>query len=166
MDDLSIIEKSCAFCCGIMAEMGNLLEMSYQKVNVILFCWVEPGICLGLWFVFLWGCLHFPWSRSMAWVSLVFNSLLIVASAVLLCISAIILTRHMQGGVSDPMSIINLNEADPLFVNKFNETVLVLSDVGQKLGISYAAVNLLYYVLLLPIGIILGYYGIIKNLLR
>lgn len=166
MGELNIIEKACAFCCGIMAEMGNLLEMSYQKVNVILFCWVEPGICLGLWLVFLWGCLHFPWSRSLAWISLVLNSLLIATTAVLLCLSAIILAQHMNSTVSNPMAIINLNETDPLFVNKFNETVQALSDAGHKLGISYAAVNLIYYVLLLPMGIILGYCGIIKNLLR
>ena len=166
MGELSIIEKACAFCCGIMAEMGELLGMSYQKVNVILFCWVEPGICLGLWLVLLWSCLHLPCSRSLAWVSLVLNSLLIVATAVMLCISAIILVQHIKTAVANPMAIINLNETDPLFVNKFNETVQALSDVGHKLGISYAAVNLLYYVLLLPLGIILAYWGIIKNLIR
>lgn len=166
MGELSIIEKAGAFCCGIMAEMGNLLGISYQKVNVILFCWVEPGICLGLWLVLLWGCLHLPGSRGLAWVSLALNSLLIVATTVLLCISAIILTQHMRETISNPMALINLNETNPLYVNKFNSAVQTLYDVGGKLGIPYAAVNLLYYVLLLPIGILLGYWGIVKYIIR
>ena len=36
-----LIEKLFAFCCATMKEMGGLFHMSYQKINVILFCYVE-----------------------------------------------------------------------------------------------------------------------------
>lgn len=161
---MNIIERACAFCCGVMAEMSNLLEMSYQKVNVILFCWVEPGICLLLWFAFLWGCLHLPGTRAISWISLIISSLAILATASLLAISAVTLARHIEAGMSDPRAIFNMSEPHPLYLSKFNETVKDLTLTASKLGISYAAVNLLYYVLLLPIGIIAGYYGVVKEL--
>lgn len=161
---MNIIERACAFCCGVMAEMGNLLEMSYQKVNVILFCWIEPGICLLLWFAFLWGCLHLPGTRALSWVSLIISSLAILATAALLAISAVTLVRQITAGLSDPRAIFNMNEPHPLYLGKFNETVKDLTLIAHKLGISYAAVNLLYYVLLLPAGIIAGYYGVVKKL--
>ena len=66
--------------------------------------------------------------------------------------------------MSDPRAIFNMNEPHPLYLSKFNETVKDLTLTASKLGISYAAVNLLYYVLLLPIGIIAGYYGVVKEL--
>lgn len=166
MDQLSLIEKACAFCCGIMAEMGNLLGMSYQKINVILFCWIEPGIFIGLLLAFLWGRLHLPGSRGLAWVSTVVNTLAILTSVVLLCISTSMLLKQFHLGLENPISILNLNETNSLFVDQFNKTVRALTVVGGKLGISYAAVNLLYYVLLLPAGIVLCYWGIIRILIH
>lgn len=162
---MGIIEKACAFCCGIMAEMGNLLEMSYQKVNVILFCWVEPGICLLLWFAFLWGCLHLPGSKALSWVSMGVSSLAILATAILLAMAALMLAKHLNEGPADPISIFNMTEPHPLYSGRFTEAVDNLTKAAGTLHISYAAVNLLYYVLLLPAGIILGYWGTIKNLL-
>lgn len=166
MDQLSLIEKACAFCCGIMAEMGNLLGMSYQKINVILFCWIEPGIFIGLLLAFLWGRLHLPGSRELAWVSIVVNTLAILTSVVLLCISTSMLLKQFHLGLENPISILNLNETNSLFVDQFNKTVRALTVVGGELGISYAEVNLLYYVLLLPAGIVLCYWGIIRILIH
>lgn len=166
MEQLSFIERACAFCCGIMAEMGNLLGMSYQRANVILFCWVEPGIFIGLLLTLLWGWMHFPLRRRLAWASLVVNSLAILTTIVLLCISTIMLLKQFHIGLEDPMSILNMNETNPMYLNWYNDTVQTLLHVGGKLGISYAAVNLLYYVLLLPVGIILCYCGIIRNLIH
>lgn len=160
------IEKICTFCCGIMGEMGDLLDMSYQKINVILFCWVEPGIFLGLLLVFLWGCCCFPGNHGLAWVSIVVNTLVILVTVVMLCISTAMLVKQFRDGLADPMSILNMNETNTMYLNWYSDTVQTLLHVGGKLGISYAAVNLLYYVLLLPTGIILCYWCIIKNLIR
>lgn len=166
MEQLSLIEKLCAFCCGIMAEMGNLLEMSYQKVNVILFCWLEPGIFIGLFLTFLWVCLHLPWRHEIALVSLVIYSLFILAIVVLLFIATVMLVKQFHADLENPVTILNMNESNPLFVYQFNDTVKLLTDVSGSLRLSYAAINLLLYVLLLPIGIILCYLGIIKNLVH
>lgn len=165
MEQLSFLEKACAFCCGIMAEMGNLLGMSYQRANVILFCWLEPGIFIGLFLTLLWGWMHLPLRRRFAWASLVVNTLAILVTAVLLCVSTIMLLKQFNIGLEDPMSILNMNETNPMYLKWYNDTVQTLLLVGGKLGISYAAVNLLLYVLLLPAGIILCYTGIIKNLI-
>lgn len=166
MEQLSFIERACAFCCGIMAEMGNLLGMSYQRANVILFCWVEPGIFIGLLLTLLWGWMHFPLRRRLAWASLVVNSLAILTTIVLLCISTIMLLKQFHIGLEDPMSILNMNESNPLVLSQYNETVRALTNIGGNLSLSYAAVNFLIYVLLLPAGIILCYAGIIKNLIH
>ena len=166
MGELNIIEKACAFCCGIMAEMGDLLEMSYQKVNVILFCWLEPALFIGLLFTLLWGWGHLPWRRRLAWISLAINTLTILTISVLLCISTTMLLKQFHEGLEDPMSILNLNESSSAIVNQFNNTVWILAAVGGKVGLSYAAVNLIYYAILLPTGIILCYWNIIKNLQR
>lgn len=166
MEQLGFIEKACAFCCGIMAEMGNLLEMSYQKVNVILFCWVEPGIFVGLLFVFLWVFFRLPGSRGLAWISLVANTLVILIMIVILCISTTMLVNQLCDGLVTPMFILNMNETNPMYLNWYNDTVQTLLHVGGKLGITYAAVNLLYYVLLLPMGIILCYWGILRKLIH
>ena len=166
MEQLGLIEKVCAFCCGVMAEMGNLLDMSYQRVNVIMFCWLEPGIFIGLLLTLLWGWMHLPLRRRLAWASLVANTLAILATAVLLCVSTIMLLKQFHIGLEDPMSILNMNESNPLVLSQYNETVRTLINIGGNLSLSYAAVNLLFYVLLLPAGIILCYAGIIRNLIR
>ena len=166
MEQLSFIEKACAFCCGIMAEMGNLLDMSYQRVNVILFCWVEPGIFIGLFLTLLWGWMHLPLRHRLAWASLIVNTLAILVTVVLLCISTIMLLKQFHIGLEDPMSILNMNETNPQVLSHYDVTVRALIIIGGKLSLSYAAVNLLIYVLLLPAGIILCYAGIIKNLIH
>lgn len=90
----------------------------------------------------------------------------ILVTAVLLCVSTIMLLKQFHIGLEDPMSILNMNETNPMYLKWYNDTVQTLLLVGGKLGITYAAVNLLLYVLLLPAGIILCYTGIIKNLIR
>ncbi len=166
MEQLSFIEKACAFCCGIMAEMGNLLDMSYQRVNVILFCWLEPGIFIGLFLTLLWGWMHLPLRHRLACASLVVNILAILAIVVLLSISTIMLLKQFHIGLEDPLSILNMNESNPLVLSQYNVTVHALINLGENLSLSYAAVNILIYVLLLPTGIILCYWGIIKNLIH
>ncbi len=162
---LSFTERACAFCCGVMAEMGNLLGISYQKVNVILFCWMEPGICLLLCFALVWGFLHLPGCKALGWISLGLSSLAILATAILIAMAALMLVMHLQEGLADPTSIFNMTESHPLFASRFTEAVDNLTKMAGALHISYAAVNLLYYVLLLPVGIIMGYWGTLKNLL-
>lgn len=165
MGQLSIIERACAFCCGVMAEMGNLLEMSYQKVNVILFCWVEPGICLLLWFAFAWRYLHLPGSKVLSWISMGASSIAISVTAILLIMAAVFLVRDLQNGLDDPTSIFNMTEPNSLFVIWYNETVVDLTKIAGALHISYSAVNILYYVLLLPVLIVAGYYEILKDMI-
>lgn len=155
MEGYNIFDYLCAFCCAVMAEMGDLLNMSYQKVNVYLFCWVEPGLCVAIWLLLLLIWLGLPGKRILAWAGIILTTVVVVAVIVLLAASLIRVIGHAEELMADPALAFNMNEPDPAIVNRFDNTVKVLSKTAKWWGLTYGAVNIIYYMLLLPVGILI-----------
>lgn len=154
---MDIIGGLFAICVGIMIGVGNLLHVSYDTINVIMFCYVEPiftGIMIVLAILAL--CKQ-PVSKTGIWFFRIVVGSVIALFAigglyflgeVLLFINTTDYGKPLRS-LSFPSSV--------YFENLFDETVYWLEGLGNKLHMSYEAVNIVLYVLLMPVLCIASY---------
>ena len=112
---MDIIGGLFAICVGIMIGVGNLLHVSYDTINVVMFCFVEP----------------------------IFTGLMIVLAILALC--------------KAPVSKLGIWFFRILVESLFDGTVSWLEGLGDELHMSYEAINIIIYVLLMPVLCIASY---------
>ena len=159
----SIIDIIFAACCGIMYGMADMFGRTYEYVNVVLFCYVEPVLTVLMILDALYALFRLPKAKHVAkafmWLGIVVSAL----TGVLLIVSAI----HVWGMV-DMLNItqaeINAVQAsiltpdpDPVIHDLFQKTMHWLMDTSKG-NMGYNAINLLIYVLLMPVLIIASIY--------
>ena len=152
----SIIDGIFAACCGTMYGIADLFGRTYEYVNVVMFCYVEPVLTV---LMILGALFRLPKSKHVAkgfmWIGIGVSTL----TGVLLIVSAI----HACGMVDmHSISHVEINavqasiltpDPDPVIHDLFQRTMHWLMDTSKG-NIGYNAINLLIYVLLMPALII------------
>ena len=155
----NFIVRTFATCCGIMYGMADIFGRTYEYVNVVLFCYVEPVLTALMILGALYALFRLPKAKHVAktfmWMGIVVSAL----TGVLLIVSAI----HAWGMVDmHSISQVEINavqasiltpDPNPVIHDLFQRTMHWLMDTSKG-NMGYNAINLLIYVLLMPVLII------------
>ena len=158
-----LIEKLFAFCCATMKEMGGLFHMSYQKINVILFCYVEPILFFFSMLALLYVLFRIPGYVVAGKVSLWIMWVVIGIVVVLLGVSATRVLTHMNDASQYFSQAYNDIEPSYQMNRMFNGTVDWLNKAADIFHTTYETVNIWVYILIMPIGIIASMVALLKN---
>lgn len=148
-----------AACCGIMYGMADMFGRTYEYVNVVMFCYVEPVLTVLMILGALYALFSLPKAKHVAkafmWVGIVVSAL----TGVLLIVSAIhawgmvAMLNITQAGIDAVQASIMTPDPDPIIHDLFQKTMHWLMDTSKG-NMGYNAINLLIYVLLMPVLII------------
>lgn len=149
-----------AFCVGLMTGLGNMLHVSYKTINVILFCYVEPIFTVLMVILAILAICKVPIHGLGIWTFRV--------------VVAVVILFLLAGGVYFVFQVIATeyglyNEpylhmpypTSAHMANLFDRTVDWLKVTAGKLGTTYEAINIIVYVLVMPV-LSFGSYGILR----
>lgn len=155
----SIIDIIVAACCGIMYGMADMFGRTYEYVNVVLFCYVEPVLTALMILGVLYVLFRLPKANHVAkafmWLGIVVSAL----TGILLIVSAIhawgMVDMHSisQAEINAIQASILTPDPNPVIHDLFQRTMHWLMDTSKG-NVGYNAINLLIYVLLMPALII------------
>ena len=139
--------------------MADMFGRTYEYVNVILFCYVEPVLTVLMILGALYTLFKLPKAKHVAKAFIWFGIVVSALTGVLLIVSSI----HAWG-MFDMLNItredINAVQAsiltpdpNPFIHGLFQKTMHWLMDTSKD-NMGYNAINLLIYVLLMPVLII------------
>ena len=144
-----MLELLFLFCCGLMQGLGNLFGLSYQTVNVILFCYVEP-IFTGLMIILaIMSLCKLPVNTAGKWLF----RIVVITVILLLLLGGFFFVfqgiMYCTGYSEQPF--INLYVPHSAHVdNLYDGTVDCLEKLGKKTGLGYCAINIIVYVVFMP----------------
>ena len=148
-----------AACCGIMSGMADMFGRTYEYVNVVLFCYVEPVLTALMILGVLYALFRLPKANHVAkafmWLGIVVSAL----TGIMLIVSAIhawgMVDMHSisQAEINAIQASILTPDPDPVIHDLFQRTMHWLMDTSKG-NIGYNAINLLIYVLLMPSAIL------------
>ena len=155
----SFIDKIFAACCGTMYGMADMFGRTYEYVNVVLFCYVEPVLTVLMILGALYALFRLPKSKNVAkgfmWIGIGVSAL----TGILLIVSAIhawgMVDMHSisQAEINAVQASILTPDPNPVIHDLFQRTMHWLMDTSKG-NMGYNAINLLIYVLLMPVLII------------
>ena len=155
----SIIDGIFAACCGTMYGMADLFGRTYEYVNVVLFCYVEPVLTVLMILGAMYALFRLPKARHVAKAFMWLGIVVSVLTGVLLIVSAIHawgmvdMLNITQEEINAVQTSIMTPDPDPVIHDLFQRTMHWLMDTSKG-NIGYNAINLLIYVLLMPVLII------------
>ena len=155
----SIIDGIFAACCGIMYGMADMFGRTYEYVNVALFCYVEPVLTVLMILGAMYALFRLPKARHVAKAFMWLGIVVSVLTGVLLIVSAIHawgmvdMLNITQEEINAVQTSIITPDPDPVIHDLFQKTMHWLMDTSKG-NVGYNAINLLIYVLLMPVLII------------
>lgn len=139
--------------------MADMFGRTYEYVNVVLFCYVEPVLTALMILGVLYALFRLPKANHVAkaflWLGIVVSAL----TGILLIVSAIhawgMVDMHSisQAEINAIQASILTPDPDPVIHDLFQRTMYWLMDTSKG-NVGYNAINLLIYVLLMPVLII------------
>ena len=163
-----IIDTIFAACCGTMYGMADLFGRTYEYVNVVLFCYVEPVLTALMILGVLYALFRLPKANHVAkalmWLGIVVSAL----TGILLIVSAIhawgMVDMHSisQSEINAVQASILTPDPNPVIHDLFQKTMHWLMDTSKG-NMGYNAINLLIYVLLMPVLIITSIFVCLKS---
>lgn len=139
-----------AICVGLMTGLGNMLQVSYKTINVILFCYVEPIFTVLMVILAILALCNVPVQRLGIWTFRV-----VVAVVILFLLAGgvyfvfqVIATEY--GLYNEPYLHMPYPTSSHV-ANLFDKTVDWLKVSAGKLGTTYEAINIIVYVLVMPV---------------
>lgn len=143
-----------------MTGLGNMLHVSYKTINVILFCYLEPIFTALMVILAILALCKVPVHGVGIWMFRV-----VVATVIILLMAGgvyfvfqVIATEY--GLYSEPYLHMPYTTSAHT-ANLFDRTVDWLKMTAVKLGTSYEAINIIVYVLVMPV-LSLGSYCILR----
>ena len=155
----SIIDGIVAACCGTMYGMADMFGRTYEYVNVLLFCYVEPVLTVLMILGAMYALFRLPKARHVAKAFMWLGIVVSVLTGVLLIVSAIHawgmvdMLNITQEEINAVQTSIMTPDPDPVIHDLFQKTMHWLMDTSKG-NVGYNAINLLIYVLLMPVLII------------
>ena len=155
----SIIDGIFAACCGTMYGMDDMFGRTYEYVNVLLFCYVEPVLTVLMILGAMYALFRLPKARHVAKAFMWLGIVVSVLTGVLLIVSAIHawgmvdMLNITQEEINAVQTSIMTPDPDPVIHDLFQKTMHWLMDTSKG-NVGYNAINLLIYVLLMPVLII------------
>ena len=155
----SIIDGIFAACCGTMYGMADMFGRTYEYVNVLLFCYVEPVLTVLMILGAMYALFRLPKARHVAKAFMWLGIVVSVLTGVLLIVSAIHawgmvdMLNITQEEINAVQTSIMTPDPDPVIHDLFQRTMHWLMDTSKG-NMGYNAINLLIYVLLMPVLII------------
>ena len=156
---LGFIDYIFAACCAIMVGMADLFGRTYEYVNVVMFCFVEPILSalmiLGSAYVLSKLPKYRIVGKVTAWIALVVG----VVTAILFIISGIHVFSMVDihnltyTSITSEISHVMVADSNQMVHGLFLKTMNWLLDMSRD-NIGYNAFNLLVYVLAMPAIII------------
>ena len=150
-----------AACCGIMYGMADMFGRTYEYVNVVLFCYVEPVLTVLMILGALYALFRLPKARHVAKAFMWLGIVVSVLTGVLLIVSAIhawgmvAMLNITQEEINAVQTSIMTHDPDPVIHDLFQRTMHWLMDTSKG-NMGYNAINLLIYVLLMPLLLIIS----------
>ena len=151
-----IIEAIFAFCCFLMTEIGILFRLSYEAINVIVFCYVEP-IFTGIMVLLAILALCRVPVRIIGTV--IFWSVVGIA-AILFAVGTVLVIREgfdYSSSIEQQIRMLSVKEANPTIIDHYNSTILWLRTTAVNLHTTYHVINIVLYVIALPIFSLFSY---------
>ena len=139
--------------------MADLFGRTYEYVNVVLFCYVEPVLTVLMILGAMYALFRLPKARHVAKAFMWLGIVVSVLTGVLLIVSAIHawgmvdMLNITQEEINAVQTSIMTPDPDPVIHDLFQRTMHWLMD-PSKGTMGYNAINLLIYVLLMPVLII------------
>lgn len=137
-------------CVGLMTGLGNMLHVSYKTINVILFCYVEPAFTAIMVLMAILALCKVPVHGLGIWTFRI-----VVAAVILLLLAGgvyfvfqVIATEY--GLYKEPYLHMPYPTSAHM-ANLFDGAVDWLKETAGKQGTTYEAINIIVYVLVMPV---------------
>ena len=149
-----------AICVGLMTGLGNMLHVSYKTINVILFCYVEPFFTVLMVILAILALCKVPVHGLGIWTFrvVVTGVILFLLAGGVYFVFQVIATEY--GLFNEPYLHMPYPTSAHM-ANLFDRTVDWLQVTAEKLGTTYEAINIIVYVLVMPV-LSLASYGIMR----
>lgn len=151
-----IIDAIFGFCCFLITEIGLLFGLSYEAINVIAFCYVEP-IFTGIMVLLAILALCRVPVRIIGTV--IFWSVVGIA-AILFAVGTVLVIREgfdYSSSIEQQIRMLSVKEANPTIIDHYNSTILWLRTTAVNLHTTYHVINIVLYVIALPILSLFSY---------
>ena len=134
--------------------MGDMFHISYQRINVILFCYVEPILFALSIISLLYVLFGSPGYMIVGKVALIIMGVVIAIVALILLLSLVKLLFHFKD-VHEGVILINYgDEPSSKMRGMFDGTVDWLMKLAAWFHTTYATINIWVYIIFMPLGII------------
>lgn len=139
--------------------MADMFGRTYEYVNVVLFCYVEPVLTALMILGVLYALFRLPKANHVAKAFMWLGIVVLALTGILLIVSAIhawgMVDMHSisQAEINAIQASILTPDPDPVIHDLFQRTMHWLMDTFKG-NVGYNAINLLIYVLLMPVLII------------
>lgn len=151
-----IIDAIFGFCCFLITEIGLLFGLSYEAINVVAFCYVEP-IFTGIMVLLAILALCRVPVRIIGTV--IFWSVVGIA-AILFAVGTVLVIREgfdYSSSIEQQIRMLSVKEANPTIIDHYNSTILWLRTTAVNLHTTYHVINIVLYVIALPILSLFSY---------
>lgn len=157
-----IIDAIFGFCCFLITEIGILFGLSYEAINVIAFCYVEP-IFIGLMLILALLALCRVPVRKVG--SILFWSV-VGCTIVLLAVGTVLVIKESfdySSSIEQQIRMVSIKETNPIIVGQYNNAIKWLQMTAAQLNTTYHVINIVLYVIALPLLSLLSYILICRN---
>lgn len=151
-----IIDAIFGFCCFLITEIGLLFGLSYEAINVIAFCYIEP-IFTGLMLILALLALCRVPVRKVS--SILFWSV-VGCAVILFAVGTVLVIREgfdYSSSVEQQIRLVSVKEANPIIIGQYNGSIQWLQTTADNLNTTYHVINIVLYVIALPLLSILSY---------
>lgn len=158
-----IIDAIFGFCCFLIMEIGLMFGLSYEAINVIAFCYVEPiftGIMVLLAILATCKVPVKKLSTLFFWIVVGCVISLMIAGTVYI-IKDYLVFRDSPELLK--VHLTSIKETSLPMLSQYKDAVSWLKDIAHKYGTTYELVNILLYVVGMPLLCIVSYIIILKQ---
>ena len=151
-----IIDAIFGFCCFLITEIGLLFGLSYEAINVMAFCFVEP-IFTGLMLILALLALCRVPVRKVG--SILFWSV-VGCTIVLLAVGTVLVIREgfdYSSSIEQQIRMISAKETNLIIIGQYKSAIQWLQTTAGNLNTTYHVINIVLYVIALPILSFLSY---------